>query len=52
MVTLINHFVKFNILSLSTNFTVKLLTLLLFIIITFNIINTYVFLKYSNIYYI
>jgi len=43
MVTLINHFVKFNILSLSTNFTVKLLTLLLFIIITFKIINTYVF---------
>jgi len=47
MVTLINHFVKSNILSLTTNFSVKLLTLLLFIIKIFNIINTYVF---SNIY--
>lgn len=50
MVTLINHFVKFNILSLSTNFTVKLLTLLLFIIITLNIINTYVFFEINIIY--
>lgn len=46
MVTLINHFVKFNILSLTTNFSVKLLTLLLLFIITiFNIINTYIFLN-------
>lgn len=47
MVTLINHFVKFNILSLTTNSSVKLLTLLLllFIITTFNIINTYIFLN-------